>query len=103
MLICLKTYLELSIDGYRDISLIGVDVDFKECGKGTIINQRIDQYFKVTVRFPNIEKSFNVHKKFSGRPRFENDEEIVEALSCLADTMKEIERLKKEKARLERA
>lgn len=70
--------LEQSISDYVDISLIGVQVTSGKYGTGVVVSQDIN---RVTVRFPDIEKSFILDEKYAARPRFENDEEIVSAFT----------------------
>ena len=89
--------LELSIEPYRDISLINVEVTHNRYGTGVILKQNINQ---VTVRFGDGEKTFIIHKKYSMRPTFENDTEVVEAFTKYADAVNEIKRLQKERERL---
>jgi hypothetical protein len=85
--------LELSVDDYEEISLIGVEVSFPQYGKGIVVRQDINN---ITVRFPEAEKSFILDKAYSRRPRFENDDEIVEVLTALGRAHKEIQALKKQ-------
>ena len=49
----------------------------------------------ITVHFPTVEKAFFLDEKYSARPSFENDKEIVAAFTeyeRLLDRMKQIKR-----------
>ena len=85
--------LELSIEPYKDISLINVEVNHKNYGDGIIVKQNVNQ---ITIRFAEVEKVFMIHKKFAMRPTFENDAEVVEAFTVYADTMDKIESLNRQ-------
>ena len=58
----------------EEISLLDVQVTSEQYGVGTVIRQNADM---ITVRFPEMEKSFVLNKKFKARPTFENDEDVV--------------------------
>lgn len=85
--------LELSIEPYKDISLLNVEVNHKNYGDGIIIKQNVNQ---ITIRFAKVERTFIIHKKYAMRPTFENDEETVEALTVYAETMDKIRSLKRQ-------
>jgi len=85
--------LELSIEPYKDISLLNVQVNHKKYGDGIIIAQKVNQ---ITIQFSDIEKIFMIHKKYGMRPTFENDTEVVEAFTVYADTADKIESLKRQ-------
>lgn len=89
--------LEKQIDIYRSISLIGTQVQHKSWGTGTVIQQNINM---VRVRFGETEKPFIISKKFPMRPTFEDDEEIVAAMTDYEIKMKELESLNKKLALL---
>ena len=89
--------LELSIEDFEEIPLLGVEVTFPHYGVGTIVGQEV---CKIRVRFPEIEKEFVLDKAFPMRPRFENDEEIVEAFTVYRSKKAEIDELKKDLAKL---
>ena len=90
--------LELSIEDFEEISLLGVEVTFPKYGVGPIIRQELN---KITVKFPETEKSFVLDKSYTTRPRFENDDEIVEAFTVYGHTHAEIEKLRKRLADLQ--
>ena len=92
------TELEISCDEYADIDLIGVEVTANTYGIGTVIEQAIN---KIKVRFADIEKVFMLDKKFIARPRFENDDIIVEAFTEYGQKQEEIRRLQRELAALQ--
>ena len=83
--------LEVQMDQFEEISLLGVEVTQKNYGDGTVIAQ---EGSRITVRFPTKTTVFVINKQHSMRPRFENDEDIVEAFT-------EFDRLKKQKEKLE--
>ena len=83
--------LEMAIEKYAPISLINVEVDHHKYGKGVIISQEIN---KVNIKFDFCEKIFVIHKKYAGRPTFENDTEVVEAMSEYDDKLQQIKKLK---------
>lgn len=89
--------LELSIEPYREISLLDVKVHHETYGDGVIIEQAINW---VTIKFENIEKKFEIHKKYTMRPTFEDDDETVEAFSVYSDTDNQIEHLKQQLKKL---
>lgn len=90
--------LEMEISSYMDIDLIGVQVSEKDTGKtGTIIAQQMN---KITVQYEAGIKKYSINKKFTSRPRFEDDEEIVEAFTEYDDKTKELDRLYKELEKL---
>ena len=74
--------LEVQLEPYESISLVNVEVKQATYGTGVVIRQNINM---ITVRFSQVEKVFQIHKKFTMRPTFENDEEIVEAFTEYAD------------------
>ena len=87
-------------DGCEDISLIGVEVTSDKYGTGTVVAQEIN---KITVAFPTYEKpvTFKLDKKFSNRPRFENDKEIVEIFTLYGRAQEKIEHLRKKLGQLQ--
>lgn len=94
-----KLELELSIEPYKDISLVDVEVLHKIYGKGIITSQKINQ---ITVKFENVEKRFMIHKQYvPNLPTFENDEEVLEAFTTYADVMKQIEQIERQIKKLQ--
>lgn len=89
--------LESQIDVYRSISLVGTQVRHKSWGIGTVIQQNINM---VRVRFSEVEKQFIISTKFPLRPTFEDDAEIVAAMTDYEVKTKELESLKKKLALL---
>lgn len=83
--------LENKIEQFRDISLINVEVEHSKYGKGVIIAQDKNE---VVIKFANFEKRFVIHKKYLGRPTFEDDANIVEAMSQYGDLLDEINDLR---------
>ena len=90
--------LETSTDGCEDISLIGVQVTSTQFGTGTVIEQEIN---RITVQFENDQKAFVLDRKFPSRPRFEDDESIVELFTAYGHAREQIKRLQKELERLQ--
>ena len=83
--------LENKCSECADISLINVQVTFPKYGTGIVVEQDAN---RITVRFSDVEKKFALHRKYTVRPTFENDEEIVSVFTEYADAMDEINRLK---------
>ena len=91
--------LELDIEPCKDIILIGVQVSDKITGAiGTIIAQKINQ---ITVQYETGTKTYFINKKYISRPRFEDDEEIVEAFTEYDEKKLKLDSLYRELARLE--
>lgn len=82
--------LDRSCDGCEDISLIGVQVTSNQYGVGIVVEQEIN---KISVQFEQVKKTFILDKKYAARPRFENDEEIVEAFTTYGRAKEEIKKL----------
>lgn len=85
--------LERSIDEFEDISLIGVQVISAQYGAGTVVGQEVN---KITVQFETVQKTFVLDAKYTARPRFEDDESIVEAFTAYGRSKDKIKRLQKE-------
>ena len=85
--------LEKSTDGCEDISLIGVQVTSARYGIGTVIEQNVNM---ITVQFSDNMTKFKLDKQYSNRPRFENDDEIVEAFTLYGRAQERIKKLHKE-------
>ena len=84
--------IDVKMEPYEEISLLGVEVTENTNGTGTVIAQDGGM---ITVQFPNKTTSYIINKKYKMRPRFENDDEIVEAFT-------ELDNLKEQKAKLEK-
>ena len=91
--------LERSTDGCEDISLLGVQVTSSQYGVGTVVGQDIN---KITVQFSDVQKKFNLDSRHSSRPRFENDEQVVEIFTSYARTQEQIDNLRKELKNLQK-
>lgn len=85
--------LERSADGCEDISLLGVQVTSTQYGVGTVIGQEAN---KISVQFSDVQKNFILDKKYQARPRFEDDEAIVEAFTVYGRAQEQIKRLQRE-------
>lgn len=84
--------LKLKASEYEDISLLNVEVYQNKYGSGTVIEQNGS---RITVRFNGIEKSFILNTKYSQRPIFEDDDQIVAMYTEYDDTIKKIKELEK--------
>ena len=91
--------IESTMEDCEDISLIGVQVSFPQYGQGVVTEQDVN---KITVRFESVEKSFVLDEKYAMRPRFENDEEIVNAFTKLGRAQERIKALQKQIDSLQR-
>ena len=85
--------LESVSEGCEDISLIGVEVSSAQYGIGSVVAQEIN---KIEVQFPGLKKTFVLSRKYPARPRFEDDETIVEAFSAYGERMDKINSLRKQ-------
>lgn len=85
--------LERSDDGCEDISLIGVQVTSAQNQIGTVISQDINM---ITVQYADSIKKYKLDKQYENRPRFENDEDIVEAFTKYGLAQERIKKLQKE-------
>lgn len=85
--------LEQRIGDYEELSLTGVQVSFPKYGTGIVTGQTGN---KITVQFPNIVKTFVLDERYSARPHFENDEEIVAAFTEYGRIQDRINQIKKE-------
>lgn len=91
--------LERDIEPYKDIVLMGVQVSDKTTGAiGTIIAQEVN---KVTVQYETGVKTYFINKKYISRPRFEDDDSIVEAFTEYDEKKAKLDSLYKELARLQ--
>ena len=84
--------LQVELEQYEDVSLIGVEVTQSKEGVGTVISQNGNM---IKVQFPATTKTYAIHRKYSQRPTFEDDAEIVEIFSDMADKTAQIESLRK--------
>ncbi len=91
--------LERKCDEFEDISLIGVQVTTSLHGVGTVIGQEKN---KIIVRFSETEKKYVLDSRYTSRPRFEDDEEIVSAFTEYGRAQEELTRLQRELASLQR-
>lgn len=90
--------LEVSLEPYESISLMNVEVFQAKYGNGIIVAHNHD---KIKVRFENEEKSFVINRKFSMRPTFENDKDIVDAYTEYSDIVMKIQRFRRELVELQ--
>lgn len=87
--------VEVACEEYSDISLIGVQVTTGKYGIGTVVSQEKNN---IGVSFANQPKTIKyvLDKKYTARPRFEDDETIIEAFTEYGSKLELIEKLKKE-------
>lgn len=91
--------LESQMAPCAEIDLIGVQVTDKKTGDvGTIFFQNINT---VKVKYETSEKTYIINKQYVARPRFEDDEEIVELFTEYAKMKEKVDSLKRELTRLQ--
>lgn len=87
--------VESQLEEYRAISLVGTQVYLKALGMGVVVSQNLNV---VRVRFGDAEKQYIISTKYPMRPTFEDDAEIVAAMTDYEAKMKELDALKKKLA-----
>ena len=82
-------------------SYVSQKVQHPSFGEGTVTSQKEDM---ITVSFSKdgLIKAFLIHRKYTNRPHFEKDDEIITAFSDFVDRRLSINHMKQEKARLEK-
>lgn len=70
--------LDSILDTYRAISLIGIQVTDRKYGFGTVISQNVNQ---ICVLYGDEKRNYIISDKFPMRPTFEDDTEIVAAMT----------------------
>lgn len=85
--------LEMQLDLYRSIKLVGVRVYQRDYGEGIVIWQNINM---IRVQFANAEKTYTISNEFLFRPTFENDGEITAAMTDFARKEREWKNLQKQ-------
>lgn len=90
--------IDVQLDQYEEISLLGVEVTQVKLGKGVVIEQSGS---KIKVQF-NHQKavSYIINRKFPLRPRFEDDEDIVDAFTVYDELIQDKQKLEKTMALL---
>lgn len=88
---------EQRCDGCEEISLLGVEVTSERYGRGIVVDQNVNS---VKIRFAEAEKTFKLDGRYPGRPRFENDEQIVELFTAYAREQERIRELRQRLAKL---
>ena len=89
--------LEVQLDVYRSINLVGIRVFQKQYGEGTIISQNINV---IRVKFASTEKDFIINAKYTFRPTFQDDVEIVAAMTDYERKTEEMKELRKQLEKL---
>lgn len=79
--------LEVDLDAYRELDLVGTEVYHKQYGKGTVISQKD---CCVQVSFGDLEKGFEINRKYIHRPKFEDDAQIVDAFTAFSAKLVEL-------------
>ncbi len=90
--------LQCKCDDFSDISLIGVQVTTAAYGVGTVTNQEGN---KIVVRFDTFEKSFILDERYSARPRFEDDEQVIAVFTEYGRIQEQIKSLHRDLAKLQ--
>ncbi len=85
--------IDVNMDEYRKISLLGVEVTQTKYGNGRVIEQNGTQ---IKVQFENAVVTFIIDKKYPQRPCFEDDEQLVDAFTAYGDLLQKKEKLEKE-------
>ena len=88
-----RASLDLVCQSAEEISLIGIQVRSDEYGTGEVIAQDDKTFNKIKVRFDTCEKTYLLHSKYSKRPRFENDNEIVRIFTEYSDAAERIRKI----------
>lgn len=89
--------IEALIEEYSSISLVGLRVTQKIYGSGIVVHQDVNH---IRVSFPSGEKNFIISSKFPMRPRFDDDEDIVAAMTDYEEKTKLLMSLKKQLSKL---
>ena len=87
--------VENQIEDYRSISLVGTQVHMKALGTGIVVSQNINI---IRVKFGDIEKQYILSTKFPMRPTFEDDADIIAAMTDYDQKLKDLDSLKKKLA-----
>ena len=85
--------IEIDMDPYREIDLIGTEVSHRQYGKGIVVAQK-ECY--VTVDFGTLQKGFEINKRFIFRPRFQDDAQVVEAFTTYSAMIEQRKQLLKQ-------
>ena len=95
--------LEIQAEPYEQISLLDVFVLDKKRGQGRIIEQMIENNMvRIKVSFCDGSSSFWIHRQYSLRPTFEDNEQVITVFTEYADLLRKIDLCKKELAFLKR-
>jgi len=89
--------VEAVLDIYRAISLVGVQVHQKKDGYGIVVQQKMNQ---IVVEFESGRKTYIISTKFPMRPTFDDDEEIVTAMTDYEAKLNELKRLQEQLQKL---
>ena len=90
--------LENKAEEYATISLINVEAHHHKYGKGVVVSQERNQ---VVIRFDSGEKTYVIHEQYAGRPTFEDDENVIRAMTDYGNICERIEELKEQLSKLE--
>ncbi|MDO4649231.1 MAG: hypothetical protein Q4B26_11340, partial [Eubacteriales bacterium] len=89
--------IDIQLDQYQEISLIGVEVTQAKLGKGIVVEQAGS---KIKVKFGEKAVNYIINRKYPLRPRFEDDEDIVEAFTFYDELNQNKQKLLKEQEAL---
>ena len=85
--------LERKAEACEEISLLNVEVTSAQYGKGIITAQDKN---KITVQFGSEEKKYILDEKYTARPAFENDAELIRTFTEYGRIQDEIRNVKRE-------
>ena len=85
--------IDAELSQYEEISLLNVEVISKEFGIGRVVSQSGST---IKVSFEKKTVSYHINKKYSHRPQFEGDEEIVAAFTEYDALIAKRDKLEKE-------
>lgn len=76
--------LDVELAQYDDISLMGVEVQDRKWGVGTVVFHDHDM---IAVAFGDTERKYRLNKKYSQHPTFEDDSFIIEEYTKYSEQM----------------
>ncbi len=83
---------ESKTDDCEDISLLGVQVTAPGYGEGVVVGQDVD---RVEVQFADKKVAYRLGRQYKVRPRFEDDETLIDAFTAYGLRQDRIRELKK--------
>ncbi len=76
--------LDVELEQFDDISLLDVEVTLTKFGTGVVV---FHDHNVIKVQFPEVLKTFILHKKYPMRPTFENDDAVVDAYTRYSELL----------------